>query len=603
MKILVTGGAGFIGSHTCDRLLSLGHEVLVLDALTQPVHRSGRPAYLSSEADFYEGDTRNRDLVSNLLRRVDAVYHFAAYQDYLPEFSKFSDVNVVSTAMLYEIIVAERLDLARVVVASSQSAMGEGLYRCPVDGEQIPGMRPESALAAGQWDIRCQECGGALEMQATPERISNPQNAYGMSKLGEEMVAINLGRRYGIPTVALRYSIVQGPRQSVYNAYSGACRIFCLSYLQGIAPTLYEDGGAIRDYVNIDDVVDANILVLQDDRAVGRVFNVGGGKPVTTREFADIVMRQYGSRQAGVVTGEYRFGDTRHILSDISALRALGWEPRRTPTESVAAYAKWLESMQGLDGVLSEANARMRALGVVRRAAEVKAFLLAAGIGSRLRPITDAIPKCMVVIDDRPLLDIWLDAFDHAGIDEVLVNLHHLPDAVRQHLAARNGPPAVRTVFEPELLGSAGTLVANRQWVDGEEMFLACNADNLTDFNVRSLIDTHREHDTIATLTVFHSDRSSAGGVVELDAMGTVIGFEEKPSTPVSDLTNAGMYAFHPSVLDEVDRMPPCDIGYDLLPRLVGRARAMLVEGFFFDIGTPDAYRRARKEWPARASR
>ena len=234
MKILVTGGAGFIGSHTCDRLLALGHDVVVLDALTPPVHRNGRPAYLSPEADFYQGDTRNRDLLTNLLRRVDAVYHFAAYQDYLPDFSRFSDVNVVSTALLYEIIVAERLDLARVVVASSQSAMGEGLYRCPADGEQVPGMRPERALAAGQWDIPCPECGGPLEMQATPERISNPQNAYGMSKLGEEMVAINLGRRYGIPTVALRYSIVQGPRQSVYNAYSGACRIFCLSYLLGV---------------------------------------------------------------------------------------------------------------------------------------------------------------------------------------------------------------------------------------------------------------------------------------------------------------------------------------------------------------------------------
>jgi dTDP-L-rhamnose 4-epimerase len=368
MKILVTGGAGFIGSHTCDRLLELGHEMVVLDALTQPVHRNGRPAYLSRGADFYQGDTRNRDLLTNLLRRVDAVYHFAAYQDYLPDFSQFSDVNVVSTALLYEIIVGERLDLARVVVASSQSAMGEGLYLCPVDGEQIPDMRPEKALAAGQWDISCPQCGGPLEMQVTPERISNPQNAYGMSKLGEEMVAVNLGRRYGIPTVALRYSIVQGPRQSVYNAYSGACRIFCLSYLLGVPPVLYEDGGAIRDYVNIDDVVDANVLVLEDDRAAGRVFNVGGGQAVTTREFADVVMRQYGSGDPAVVTGEYRFGDTRHIFSDIGALRSLGWEPKRTPAESVAAYAEWLEGMDGLDGVLAEANARMRALGVVRKA-------------------------------------------------------------------------------------------------------------------------------------------------------------------------------------------------------------------------------------------
>jgi dTDP-L-rhamnose 4-epimerase len=368
MRILVTGGAGFTGSHTCDRLLALGHEVVILDALTPPVHRDEKPMYLSPGAEFYQGDTCNRDLLVNLLRRADAVYHFAAYQDYLPYFSRYSDVNVVSTALIYEIIVAERLDMARVVVASSQSAMGEGLYRCPADGEQVPGMRPESALAAGQWDIPCPACGGPLEMQATPERISNPQNAYGMSKLGQEMVAINLGRRYGIPTVALRYSIVQGPRQSVYNAYSGACRIFCLSYLQGQPPILYEDGGAIRDYVNIDDVVDANILVLEDDRAAGRVFNVGGGTAVTTREFVDIVRRQYGSDQPAMVTGEYRFGDTRHILSDIGALRELGWEPKRTPAESVTAYADWLAGMEGLDGVLAEASARMRALGVVRKA-------------------------------------------------------------------------------------------------------------------------------------------------------------------------------------------------------------------------------------------
>jgi dTDP-L-rhamnose 4-epimerase len=229
-------------------------------------------------------------------------------------------------------------------------------------------MRPETALAAGRWDIACPDCGRPLELQATPEKISNPQNAYGMSKLAEEMVAINLGRRYGIPTVALRYSIVQGPRQSVYNAYSGACRIFCLSYLQGTAPTLYEDGAAIRDYVNIDDVVDANVLVLSDDRAAGRVFNVGGGQAVTTAEFADIVRGHYGSGEPGVVTGEYRFGDTRHIVSDISALRSLGWEPRRTPADSVKAYAAWLDGVEGLDGVLAGANARMRELGVVRRA-------------------------------------------------------------------------------------------------------------------------------------------------------------------------------------------------------------------------------------------
>ena len=204
-------------------------------------------------------------------------------------------------------------------------------------------------------------------MQATPERVAKPQNAYGMSKLGQEMVAVHLGRRYGVPTAALRYSIVQGPRQSVFNAYSGACRIFCLHYRQGRVPTLYEDGQAIRDYVNIEDVVDANILVLQDDRAIGSVFNVGGGAPVTTRELANIVMRQYGCDRPAIAPGEYRFGDTRHILSDITSLSMLGWSPKRRPTDSVASYAEWLESIEGLDRILDEASESMRSLGVVRR--------------------------------------------------------------------------------------------------------------------------------------------------------------------------------------------------------------------------------------------
>ena len=278
-------------------------------------------------------------------------------------------MNVVSTALLYEIIVAERLDLARVVVASSQAAMGEGLYRCPVDGEQLPGMRPEKALAAGQWDIPCPVCGGPLEMQATPERISNPQNAYGMSKLGQEMVAVNLGRRYGIPTVALRYSIVQGPRQSVYNAYSGACRIFCLSYLLGAAPILYEDGGAIRDYVNIDDVVDANVLVLDDERAVGRVFNVGGGQEIhdqgiRRRRQAPLRVQPAGRGDRGVPLRRHPPHPLRHRRPAGAGLgtaaHARPTRSRPTPTGSRA----WTASTQ----VLDEANARMRALGVVRKA-------------------------------------------------------------------------------------------------------------------------------------------------------------------------------------------------------------------------------------------
>lgn len=232
----------------------------------------------------------------------------------------------------------------------------------------------------------------------------------------------------------------------------------------------------------------------------------------------------------------------------------------------------------------------------------MRAFLLAAGIGSRLRPLTDTVPKCMVTIDGRPMLDIWLDALGRTGADEVLVNLHHFAGVVRDHLAMRAGPPAVRIAEEPDLLGSAGTLLAHRDWVAGEDMFLVCYADNLTDFDLRTLVDAHRSHDVIATLTAFHSGNPSAGGVLETDSDGTLTAFTEKPAAPASDLVNAGMYAFSPKVLDEIDGDPPRDIGYHLLPHLTGRARVVPVEGYFRDIGTVDAYRRAGEEWPVRAS-
>jgi mannose-1-phosphate guanylyltransferase len=227
----------------------------------------------------------------------------------------------------------------------------------------------------------------------------------------------------------------------------------------------------------------------------------------------------------------------------------------------------------------------------------MKAFLLAAGVGTRLRPVTDHTPKCMLPINGKPLLDLWLDALRRAEVDEVLVNLHHLPSVVLRHIHARSGPPAIRTAFELELLGSAGTLRRHRSWVQDEEFFLVVNADNLTDFDLRSLIDFHSGGDAEATLTVFRAEHPSRCGVVDVDRSGFVTGFTEKPSEPTSNLANAGMYAFNPSVLLEIDDTTPNDIGYRLLPRLVGRARALPVDDYFRDIGTPAAYERAVREW------
>lgn len=231
----------------------------------------------------------------------------------------------------------------------------------------------------------------------------------------------------------------------------------------------------------------------------------------------------------------------------------------------------------------------------------MKAFVLAAGLGTRLRPLTDRVPKCLVRVGGVTLLDLWLDALADAGVDEVLVNLHHLAHLVRAHVERRTGLPNVHLVDEPKLLGSAGTLRANRDFVAGEDVFLAVNVDNLTDFDLQLLLDAHRASCAIATLTLFHAAQPSACGIVTVDPGGLVVDYVEKPADPSSDLANAGIYAFHPSLIDEIGGPTPTDIGYDLLPRLVGRARTVtLSDSYFLDIGTPDALQRANADWGVR---
>jgi len=369
MRILITGGAGFIGSHTADALLREGHKVRVLDSLEPPVHPDRkRPGYLDERIELIEGDVRNASLLLEAMRGCDAIYHLAAFQDYLPIFSRFFDVNVTSTALIYELIVREKLPIKKVIVASSQATLGEGLYQ-DADGKPLlPDIRADDQLQRGIWEIQ-PPAGfrGPLQWQRTDETVANPQNQYGISKIAEEKVALHLGKRYGIPSVAMRYSIVQGPRQSFYNAYSGACRVFCLSFHQNQDPQIYEDGQQIRDYVNVLDVVDANVLVLHDDRANYEMFHVGGGKPYTVSQFAKAVAEIFGKKNYDPKTcGKYRFGDTRHICSDITKLQKLGWKPRRSIHESVAAYKQWLDEADLAADILTYCNKQMAALNVVR---------------------------------------------------------------------------------------------------------------------------------------------------------------------------------------------------------------------------------------------
>lgn len=367
-RILVTGGAGFIGSHTVDLLLANGYHVCVLDSLTPPVHVEGQlPAYFPAAAEFTPGDVRDKAAWERALAGVDAVFHLAAYQDYLPDFSKFFHVNAMGTALLYEVIVERSLPVQKVVVASSQAAYGEGKYECPTDGVQYPPPRATGQLDRGEWEPQCPVCGREMAWRLTDEARVNPHNSYALSKYTEEMIALVLGRRYQIPTVAMRYSIVQGARQSFRNAYSGVLRIFAMQVLAGQRPTAYEDGQQIRDYVYVGDVARANLLVLQNPRADYQSFNVGGGRAVTVNEFARIMAEQAGRPDLKPISrGEYRFGDTRHILSDISSLQALGWEPTGSVEASVREYLVWAQQQPDFGDYATKARDYMQSVGTLR---------------------------------------------------------------------------------------------------------------------------------------------------------------------------------------------------------------------------------------------
>lgn len=366
--VLVTGGAGFIGSHTCDVLLDRGYEVRVLDSLQPRVHPRGRPNYLSRQVEFQQGDVQDRRALERALSGARYVFHLAAYQDYMPDFSTFLQLNAGSTALLYELIVASRLPVEKIVLASSQAVYGEGQYTCAEHGAFYPGPRPLEQLQDGQWEHACPRCGRNLAPVALDESFAHPHTAYGISKYAAELLGLALGRRYGLPTVALRYSIVQGPRNSLYNAYSGICRIFTQRLLHHKPPVVYEDGQQLRDYVHVHDVAAAHLLVLERPECSFEVFNVGGIRGVTVLEFARLVGARCGATLAPLLRGEFRVGDTRHTVSDSSKLRRLGWAPRYSVEEIIADYVAWVQMQREVPDTYEQAAQEMKRQGVLRPA-------------------------------------------------------------------------------------------------------------------------------------------------------------------------------------------------------------------------------------------
>jgi dTDP-L-rhamnose 4-epimerase len=367
-KVLITGGAGFIGSHLADELLGKGHAVRVLDNISEQVHgeAEGSPGYLNEEVELVRGDVRDPESIEKALKGIDAVYHFAAMVGVgqsMYQIVDYTDVNNLGTATLLEALIKRPVE--KLIVASSMSIYGEGLYKTE-DGQFVAGNeRSVEQLRAHEWELK-DDAGRELKPVPTPEsKTPSLASIYALSKYDQERMCLVIGRAYNIPTVALRFFNVYGARQALSNPYTGVLAIFASRLLNGNAPLIFEDGNQQRDFVSVYDVAQACRLALETAEAASQVFNVGSGHRYTVREIGERMCELMDkSFIEPEITGKYRAGDIRHCFADISlARRVLGYEPRIGLDEGLLELAEWLEGQVAVDRV-AQASAELAARGL-----------------------------------------------------------------------------------------------------------------------------------------------------------------------------------------------------------------------------------------------
>jgi dTDP-L-rhamnose 4-epimerase len=372
LNILVTGGAGFIGSHLVDALVGRGHSVRVLDALVPQVHGdvSAPPQYLNREAEFVRADVCDAAAVERALEGVDAIYHEAAevgVGQSMYEIRRYVGANDMGTATLLEALVNRRGRVRKLIVASSMSIYGEGGYECPSCGVVHAKLRPASQLRERRWEVECPECGEQLRPAPTGEdKPLFPTSVYAVTKQDQEQFCLVVGRAYDLPVVALRYFNVYGTRQALSNPYTGVCAIFSSRLLNDQAPVVFEDGEQTRDFVHVSDIVQANLLALETDRADYQAVNVGTGRATSINEVSHLLAEGLGKDLKPVVTGKYREGDIRHCVADITrARRLLGYEPRVTLEAGIPELLEWVGQQEAADGV-ERATAELESRQLVR---------------------------------------------------------------------------------------------------------------------------------------------------------------------------------------------------------------------------------------------
>ncbi|HZR78733.1 MAG TPA: SDR family NAD(P)-dependent oxidoreductase [Chthoniobacterales bacterium] len=367
-RALVTGGAGLIGSHVTDLLVREGWKVRVLDNLEPNTHKRGKPNWINSEAEFVEGDLRDRATISAALEKIDVVFHQAAYGGYMPEISKYVHVNSLGTAQMLEVIREKKLPIKKIVVASSQAVYSEGAATCPPHGLVFPAVRPVEQLRRGDWQVHCPICGAVTKSAPTPEEAPvGGETVYGLTKVDQEKLVLLWGKQIGIPTVALRYSCTYGPRQSIFNPYTGVIAIFCTRLLNNLPPVLYEDGEQTRDFSFVEDIARANLLAATTDKLDGLAVNVGSGKGVAIRKIAEILAGLLEIDIKPEARGEFRPGEMRHLTSDTNKVRSAGYKPGVALEEGIARYIDWIRSQSDIRDYFSEAEQILKSKGIVHR--------------------------------------------------------------------------------------------------------------------------------------------------------------------------------------------------------------------------------------------
>lgn len=372
-KILITGGAGFIGSKIAFKLINQGYEVTILDNLSEQIHgkEASLPNELKNKVNFIKGDVRSKEDWKLALKDQDAIIHLAAETgtgQSMYEISKYVEINIGGTAHLLDILTNEKHTIKKVVIASSRAIYGEGRYKCKVHGFVYPLARLDKDMRSGEFECKCPLCGETIELMSTDENSKiHPTSIYGITKYNQEQMLLVVCKAINIPAVAFRYQNVYGPGQSLSNPYTGILSIFSTRIKNGNSINIFEDGKETRDFVYIDDVVDATILGLEKEEANYHVFNVGSGVPTDVLTVTNTLKREYYSNVEVAISGNYRLGDIRHNFADITkAKEILGFVPSYNFQQGIEKFVQWVEKQEVKEDKYEQSIEEMKSKGLYK---------------------------------------------------------------------------------------------------------------------------------------------------------------------------------------------------------------------------------------------